>query len=763
MNIKADNKLTSEIKNYAMHSLNADLVGIANIERFKNAPLKMSPQGIMPSAKSVVVMAIHHPDAVIELGGLKHPQEIGPYSVQYTMNTRLDDMSYRMGLFIENLGHTSVPIVSSNIWRYNGYKELKEHFAADLSHMHAAVAAGLAEFGYNGLAITPEFGARNRFVTIITDAVLTPSPLVEPGLVCDNCMLCAKNCMSGALKKELDGWNIVEIEDKKYKYVKKNLWRCAWGEHFDLDLDLKIPEKVTEAVIIENVKEHGLRGGEMGSCLRYCLPKNLRYFDKKYTNAPRRKRHFVSNNPDFHRGLLEDIRAIGSRWGADTVLINDEKNLSGIELGKYLPDAKTAISVVLHYKKIELDLPDGANPYSTKTSGSWFILEQSAYDICRLLERFGYSSVTRTEFPEKTLESQITNVAADREIATLTVLTDVAIPVTGTALPDIDGKHCASGSELRKNIQKLVSRHEGDAVGVSSASRIEKMSAELAKFYDGDEMFKVKDNAKRFYAFEPEITKVVRKVLSPKDYLKGAKSVIVLGLRIPKGTTDTNARTPAEAVGPYAFAQFESVVRLRFLAWNVMRFLEDEGHSAAIAFDLTGTSSVSGTPRGEQPDAFTNNFTAVAAGLGRLGKCGTVITPENGTNMRFVAVITDADLPEDNVSKDASLNESCAKCTSCISSCPTKAFGAEISIKIDGVVEKVMKIDQTKCDWAKRYSLVAGEGNQYLGWKLDIPVPDKITPDKLDAALRQQPPIPKYRPCNFENCVMACPHTRKQD
>ncbi|MEI6425582.1 MAG: hypothetical protein WCP55_25440, partial [Lentisphaerota bacterium] len=98
MNVKADNKITSEIKNYAMRSLNADLVGIANIERFKNAPLKMSPQGIMPSARSVVVMAIHHPDAAIELGGLKHPQEIGPYSVQYTMNTRLDDMSYRMGL-----------------------------------------------------------------------------------------------------------------------------------------------------------------------------------------------------------------------------------------------------------------------------------------------------------------------------------------------------------------------------------------------------------------------------------------------------------------------------------------------------------------------------------------------------------------------------------------------------------------------------------------------------------------------------------------
>ena len=31
------------------------------------------------------------------------------------------------------------------------------------------VVAGLADMGYSGLALTPEYGARNRFVTIITD------------------------------------------------------------------------------------------------------------------------------------------------------------------------------------------------------------------------------------------------------------------------------------------------------------------------------------------------------------------------------------------------------------------------------------------------------------------------------------------------------------------------------------------------------------------------------------------------------------------
>lgn len=145
---------------------------------------------------------------------------------------------------------------------------------------------GLAEYGYSGLAITPEFGARVRFVTVITDAELTPSPLLEPGSVCDSCMICKRECRSGALSKEIKGWNVIEYEGRQYRYANKNLWRCSWGEHFDLDLDLPIPDVVDEKVIMEATVKYGRRGGEMGSCLRYCLPKALRYWDRDYTNAP---------------------------------------------------------------------------------------------------------------------------------------------------------------------------------------------------------------------------------------------------------------------------------------------------------------------------------------------------------------------------------------------------------------------------------------------------------------------------------------------
>ena len=47
------------------------------------------------------------------------------------------------------------------------------------SQRHAAVRAGLGEFGLSGLVITPQYGPRVRYVSIITEAELEPDPLVK--------------------------------------------------------------------------------------------------------------------------------------------------------------------------------------------------------------------------------------------------------------------------------------------------------------------------------------------------------------------------------------------------------------------------------------------------------------------------------------------------------------------------------------------------------------------------------------------------------
>ena len=66
----------TELVQQEARSLGADLVGVAPAERFQGAPLRMSPQGLLPEARSVIVAAIHHLDAAVELGGEPSPHDI---------------------------------------------------------------------------------------------------------------------------------------------------------------------------------------------------------------------------------------------------------------------------------------------------------------------------------------------------------------------------------------------------------------------------------------------------------------------------------------------------------------------------------------------------------------------------------------------------------------------------------------------------------------------------------------------------------------
>ena len=179
----------------------------------------------------------------------------------------------------------------------------------------------------------------------------------------------------------------------------------------------------------------------------------------------------------------------------------------------------------------------------------------------------------------------------------------------------------------------------------SISALITEMQPALARLFDGKEHLVARDKSQRMHPYEPEIHVETIKTKTPEDHLPGAKSVIVVGLRLPKASVRRTALEPAEAVGPYAFAQYDSINLLALWGFRAMRWLEDRGYRAMMTFDLTGTGSVVGNPRGEQPDAFCNRFAAVAAGLGRIGKGGFVLTPEFGPNVRFAAIVTDADMP----------------------------------------------------------------------------------------------------------------------
>ncbi len=250
------NSLTADLKNLAREE-GADLVGVASVERFAEAPKMTHPRGILPDARSVVVIAIKYPDAAIDQWGKPLAESMFFYqSVQLYMSTTVMPMiQFKVYRFLEKAGYLALPIAPSGFFRYRDYKDVKGGFIADFSHRHAAVAAGLGEFGRQGLLLTPDFGVRQRLCSIITNAPLAEDPLFEGPALCDGCDACLKVCPVNAFHKTEQ--HTVQIGGKIFTYGKVDKWRCAWVEQLGMvgeggpkfegyTTDVRPPDRVTK-------------------------------------------------------------------------------------------------------------------------------------------------------------------------------------------------------------------------------------------------------------------------------------------------------------------------------------------------------------------------------------------------------------------------------------------------------------------------------------------------------------------------------------
>ena len=200
--------LTSEMVKNKAKELGADLVGISPMSRFEGAPKQFDGRYIFPGAKSMVVLAFRIPRGSlrgIEEGTLfsNYPsmgyaalnQIYGPM-VLWNLNRYIEDFGYEAIPMLNTNGGEAINTVTGNFrkdWSVpvregNPYPDVLIHFRI------AAYMAGLGEFGWSKVFLTPEFGPRQRFVILLTDAELEPDPIYE-GKICDRCKLCVKDCV----------------------------------------------------------------------------------------------------------------------------------------------------------------------------------------------------------------------------------------------------------------------------------------------------------------------------------------------------------------------------------------------------------------------------------------------------------------------------------------------------------------------------------------------------------------------------------------
>ena len=120
------------------------------------------------------------------------------------LNFFLDRAAFLISSFIQEQGFQALLIPASQIIDWEKQK-------AHLSHKKVGSLAGLGFIGRNNLLVNPEFGAKFRLVTVLTDMPLEADKPLE--VDCGKCRSCLKPCPAQAIgerREDFDHWACFE-------------------------------------------------------------------------------------------------------------------------------------------------------------------------------------------------------------------------------------------------------------------------------------------------------------------------------------------------------------------------------------------------------------------------------------------------------------------------------------------------------------------------------------------------------------------------
>jgi epoxyqueuosine reductase QueG len=196
--------LKNEILNKC-HKLGIKIVGFAPITRWSHPPKSLPnkfkewippeyyPQNIYPETKTVIIIGLPVPLPIIET-----TPSIWYHEIYNTINQLLDQKAYEIADYLTSKGYPSISLPRD---AYSNIDELIKKPYTFFSHKHAAYLAGLGSFGQNNVLLTPEYGPRVRFTSILTTAQIKPDPLKNTDY-CTHCHQCMENCPIHAIHPE---------------------------------------------------------------------------------------------------------------------------------------------------------------------------------------------------------------------------------------------------------------------------------------------------------------------------------------------------------------------------------------------------------------------------------------------------------------------------------------------------------------------------------------------------------------------------------
>lgn len=277
-----------QIKNFVLTEARMDKVGIADISRFNESPEGCHPTDFLPGCKSVIVFCTRLPDGAVNATFRTFEDSnyaahciYGAFGYVGAPNYNLLFANYKISRFIEKItGCAAMPNTAG-----------PTHGAKMMSMRHCAFAAGLGEFGWSSLLLTPEFGPRNRFGAVLTTAELPPDPLYHGPKLCDpsKCHVCEHMCPTGAIPPyDSKKARIVSCGNKTNGYSAINWAKCrlmCHGTRAEYNcsgkdiVDINVTDPLNEDLDditrffdknpVQNFPQHNPTW-KCGNCLTYC-------------------------------------------------------------------------------------------------------------------------------------------------------------------------------------------------------------------------------------------------------------------------------------------------------------------------------------------------------------------------------------------------------------------------------------------------------------------------------------------------------------
>ena len=181
-----------------------DLIGFADRSRFADVDPQHDPFSIFPEARTVIMVGKRICRG--SLRGVEEGTNFGDYQL-FGKNWLEDEFlamsAYNLTNFIEEHGWEASPVFPNPCELGPSGVSVAEGRPAPNVYPdfdYAAVACGLCQISYNRIPFSKEFGSRQRFHMILTDAELESSPLLEES-PCNGCRACADACPLGAISK----------------------------------------------------------------------------------------------------------------------------------------------------------------------------------------------------------------------------------------------------------------------------------------------------------------------------------------------------------------------------------------------------------------------------------------------------------------------------------------------------------------------------------------------------------------------------------